>query len=380
MKTADDFFSDLKDWSERKLNIIKKYVDGFSRILGSRNDELYYVDGFAGKGIYGRGEKGSPVLIAEFSQGLRSSNAPYILYCLNVEKDPDVFSNLCDATSRFGRFIENLEGSFDGRVDDILIKIKGNPSIFFIDPFGVKGADWNSVEKILSRKETTDIWIRFDHKTVLRLCGSFDSDARAARGKLGALQKLFGISDLDYLWSRLGCGETPKERIDNAVRLYVEQLENGYSRAGKQGFAAAYPIISLDGQQKYHLVFACAHPKAATLASDIVNGIEETLQREIEEYQENQSGQMSLFSSAITAEQVFDEKVRILKKLILLLPKHNPKSRANLHYELLVYNKKWFGKIRGKHITRALKELVDEKKITCNGAISNNESVITILE
>jgi hypothetical protein len=180
----------------------------------------------------------------------------------------------------------------------------------------------------------------------------------------------------------LGCGKTTDERIDNAVRLYIEQLEQTLSRSGKDGFAAAYPIISIDGQKKYHLVFACAHPKAAILASDIVNGVEETFLREKEEYKENQSGQMNLFSAEVTAEQIFDNKVRMLKDSILKLSKNKPKNRVLLHYELLVRDKKWFGKIRGMHITRALKELLVEhpEKITCVGTPGSNDSVITILE
>jgi hypothetical protein len=73
---------------------------------------------------------------------------------------------------------------------------------------------------------------------------------------------------------------------------YLEQLEKTFNKFGKEdGFAASYPIISIGGQRKYHLIFACAHPKAATLASNIVNSIEETFQREKEEYAEQQTGQ-----------------------------------------------------------------------------------------
>lgn len=382
MKHADDFFFDLKEWSARKLKIIEKYVNGFSRILGSKFNSLYYVDGFAGQGVYDNGEKGSPVLIAELSENLRKSGVAYTLKSINVEKDHEIFLNLRNGTARHGKFVENIEGSFSDSIDKILIQIKGNPAIFFIDPFGVKDTDWGSVEKVLSRRDSTDVWIRFDHKTVLRLCGSYDSNAKAAREKLSTLQNAFGISDPDYLWERLGCGETPEERIDNAVSLYIEQLEKTYSKYGKEGFAAAYPIISIGGQKKYQLVFACAHPKAAILASDIVNGVEETFVREKEEYKENRSGQMSLFSPEITADQILDNKVRMLKDSILNLSKNKPKNRILLHYELLVRDRKWFGKIRGMHLTRALKELLDEypEKITCVGTPGNNDSVITILE
>jgi three-Cys-motif partner protein len=382
MNLSDEFFLDLKEWSKRKLSIIEKYIGGFSNILGSRYNEIYYVDGFAGKGTYDKGEKGSPVLAAEISESMRTRGKPYMLFCINVEKDPDNYSNLCIETKKFGKYVKNYEGSFDENIDTILFQVKSKPTVFFIDDFGVKGTDWDAVEKVIARKDSTDVWIRFDHKTVRRLSGFYVSEAKDARGKLNTLQNLFGITDLVYLQKRLGSGDTAEERIENAVNLYIEQLEKTFAKFGKDGFAASYPIISIDGQKKYHLIFACAHLKAATLANNVVNGIEETFQREKEEYQENQTGQMNLFSSVVTEKHIFAEKVRKLKASILLLPKNKPLSREKLHYELLVRYKHWFGKIGGKHLTQALKELLAEvpPKITCFGTPGRDDSVISILE
>lgn len=382
MNQAEEFFSDLKEWSARKLNIIEKYTGGFSKILGSRFKNVYYIDGFAGKGMYDNGEKGSPVLAAETAQRFQQNATSFTLHCINVEKDHENYLNLDAETKKFDNLVQNYEGDFEDKVDEILSKINKNPAVFFIDPFGIKGTSWEYVEKVITRQDSTDIWIRFDHKTVRRLSGFYDSDAKEASGKLLTLQNLFGITDSNYLRERLGKGVTSDERIKNAVALYIEQLEKAFSKAGKEGFAASYPIISIDGENKYHLIFACSHKKAATLASDIVNRIEETFQHEKEEYKEFQSGQMSLFSSDITKEQVFEDKVMKLKKAILLLPKNKPSSREYLYYALMVENKSWFGKIRGKHLTQALRELLSEAspKIKCVGTPGGDDSVFTLLE
>ncbi len=47
----EDFFDRMHEWSERKLQLLKKYVDAADKILGSIN-RIYYVDGFAGRGTY----------------------------------------------------------------------------------------------------------------------------------------------------------------------------------------------------------------------------------------------------------------------------------------------------------------------------------------
>src|SRR6266496_3375128 len=243
MNQAEDFFSDLKEWSARKLSIIKKYVDGFSKILGRSFKVIYYADGFAGRGIYDNGEKGSPVLAAEASLAFQQGNLPFALKCINVEKDHDNFLNLAFETKRFGNLVSNFEGSFEDNIDNVLTQISGCPAVFFIDDFGIKGSGWESVEKVVARKNSTDIWIRFDYKTVRRLAGFYTSDAKDAQGKLNTLQNLFGITDSKYLQARLN-GETPEKRIDNAISLYIEQLERTFQNFGKKGFAAAYPILS----------------------------------------------------------------------------------------------------------------------------------------
>lgn len=69
MPAQNDFFNDLKEKSEHKLMIVQKHLDGFTKILGNIGQGcVYYVDGFAGRGIYQGGEKGLPVLAAEIAQ------------------------------------------------------------------------------------------------------------------------------------------------------------------------------------------------------------------------------------------------------------------------------------------------------------------------
>jgi hypothetical protein len=201
--------------------------------------------------------------------------------------------------------------------------------------------------------------------------------------QLSTLQSFMGIKDMGALQMRLAKGNTPDERVNIIVQIYIEQLEQTFQKFGKKaGFAAAYPIISLGGQRKYHLIFACAHPKAATLASNIVNGVEEAFQRGTEEYKEQITRQMSFLASEVTKKQIFADKVNKLKKAILALPANRPFTREELHYELMLQNKHWFGEIGRKHLTQALKDLVGDSipKIRCNGTPGSDESVITIIE
>lgn len=383
MTQKTNFFTELKDWSKRKHSIVKKYLNGFAKILGgSTNKPVYYVDGFAGRGTYEHGEKGSPVIAAELAEHYRDEGKSYRLYCINVECDPDNFANLQSETSNFGNLVTNFLGTFTDNLDAILSHIGNNPALFFLDDFGVSGTDWGSVEKLLRRKGSTDVWIRFDHKTVRRLDGFFASAAKSAVQKYAHLPQLYGIYDLDLLHRRLD-GPSPDARIQNALALYLEQLEKTFEDSRNLGFASAYRVYSLNDQLKYHMVFACAHPKAARLASDIINGEEDNYQRERQEFIEKHTQQMSLFPLDPSAEEIFAEKVSRLKDQVQRKFLGQTITRSDLHYQLLCMDSKyWFGRMGRTHLTRVLEDLKGGLKpaITCDGPISTDSTRITFVK
>ena len=65
MNADPDFFTELKEWSERKHLILSKYLKMAAMMLGN----VVYIDGFAGRGWYdspnGEQIKGSPLRAAE---------------------------------------------------------------------------------------------------------------------------------------------------------------------------------------------------------------------------------------------------------------------------------------------------------------------------
>ena len=85
----------------------------FQKSLDEDLKKSYYVDGFAGRGIYDNGEKGSPVLAAEASLAYQQGNMPFTLLCINVEKVHENFTNLCTETKRFGNLVQNIQGTFE---------------------------------------------------------------------------------------------------------------------------------------------------------------------------------------------------------------------------------------------------------------------------
>lgn len=373
--TNPNFFDDLKDWSERKLQLLENYVSAASKIMGILG-QVYYIDGFAGEGIYDDGSKGSPVRIAELAQQYEREGKPYALRCINIEENKKRYANLQAATAQFRHLVLNLQGSFTENINHILRKIGNQPTICFLDPFGLKGIDWMSIEKIINRSPyaSTDFWIRFDAQTALRLRGFFDSQLPNAEQYLETLDSVFGTKDLTYLKAQLA-GKTAEERFQNALDLYKERLIAQFKQSRGSGYADIYPIKTLEGKVKYYLVFATAHAKGIILASEVVYKVEEDYQKELQEFKELRGYQLQLFPRDPTPEEIARDKVNRLKEDIWKIGQGKAISRINIYTSIL---QEWFGKIKSTHVTNALKMLQQEGRILkIEGPLSQNNTLFT---
>lgn len=377
---SNNFFEEQKDWSKRKLAIVQQYLAGFTKILGSSTTQscVYYVDGFAGKGIYDDGSKGSPVLAAELSQEYRNQHKKYKLNCINIEANNVNFQNLEKSTMQFQGIVENLNGTFSSQIPTILQNIGKCPAFFFIDPFGVSGANWSDMVQILHRAASTDLWLRFDHRTVRRLSGFFESGSRGADSKVERLLRFFGVHRAENLFQKLD-GNTPEDRIVNAVNYYAERLESELKNFKNFGYSAGFPIISLEGQNKYHLVFAASHRKAVILASETVYSVERNRTQEMQEYQKKKTGQPFLFNLEPSEEEISKFKTKELTNDIWRLCTGSQLSRSDIYIKLLNEDKKkWFGRFSSAHLNLALSNMESETnpRITQRtGAISQEKTI-----
>lgn len=373
--THSEFFQKMHDWSDRKLRLLTEYVETAAKILGSIN-KIYYIDGFAGRGTYGDGSQGSPLRIADLALHFEAQQKPYSFRCINVEENDDNFENLARQTIKYGSIVRNFHGRFADHLDTILAMIGTHPAIFFLDPFGLKGIEWSAIQKIIQRPAPSDVWIRFDHTDVRRLDGNFAVNER----KFQIISDVFGIRDQAYLHTLLDTGNNSAQRIEQCIKLYQKRLQQAFQQAKGTGYADVYTIRSLEEEYKYHLMFATAHEKGIILASNVVYKIEETYQREVQEYRESteQAQQLSLFAEIEpepTPDEIFAEKVRLLCTDIKRRFAGKKVSRNHLHATLL---DAWFGKIKTKHMSEALKQLKNEGFILeLNGNMSEGKTMFT---
>jgi three-Cys-motif partner protein len=376
-ETIDQFFDELREWSERKLNILEKYLDPFTKILGGQTRKVYYVDAFAGAGIYSDGAKGSAVRAAELARKYQDEGKSYRLSCINVEANKKNYQNLGENTSEFGAdLVLNLQGAFADNADPILDRIEGSAALCFLDPFGVKGIPWSIIQKLVHRGSPTDFWIRFDHSTIFRLAGFQNSNAPAAQRNVRTLLETYGVAEQEVLFAKLD-GPDAKTKRQNAVALYMERLKEEFAWSRGEGFAGYYPIKSVTGQDKYFLVFGSGHAKGLTIASELICSIEETYQHEVEEYQAQQPRQLSLFENVKpTREEVFQDKVDRLQKEIQAKCANMRLSRMEIYQRILP---SWFGKLRATHMTNTLKAMEKTGKVKrISGTPGDNRAMYQI--
>lgn len=372
-----EHFNELKEWSERKHELVIKYLKGFVKILGgSTKGIVYYVDGFAGPGIYDDGAKGSPIRAANYANTLIGKH--YQLRCINVEADQDCFDNLDKNTSQYGDVAINHCGAFEDYIDQILVLIEDRPAIFFIDPFGLKGIEWEHLYPVLKRHHKTELLLRINPQDISRLAGFSDSEAPGAEKKRQVLTDLYGFSDSD-IWIQVW----EQDGTDGLIKLYLDRIQNAMCRKNNQSYVYTYSIKTIEGRLKYYLIFATRHPKGAILMSNIIYGREKDYERDVKEYEQERLSrqsaiQLSMLDELIpppTEKEIFDSSVEKLKEDIWKKFEGKTASRIDVHNAML---SKWFGRIKGPHLTRAFKELERENKIVDrSGARSNDYAKFT---
>lgn len=360
MPTKADFFTELKDWSERKIKLVTNYIDSSARILGSNSSYMYYVDGFAGPGIYRNGATGSPVRMAELAQLCEIEDRPYRLRCINVEQRKRRFANLQEATARFdSHLVTNLRGQFSTNAEHILTLIGSKPTVFFLDPFGIKGIPWAIICEITARAAATDIWIRLSEHQVRRVEGFYGGTTLEAVEKYeGTLCDLYGIPDPDTLHDQLAA-PTVEGRLERARELYKERLRDEIGRKRGTGYVGSYSIRSAaTDQHKYALVFGTAHPKGITLASDVAYNIEKSYRADRDEVTQQPGLFASIPSKSTQGTHGAIDRMMSENLATTIHTRFQGRAvdREMIHTELTCDQ---FGEFGKTHLTAALKLLID---------------------
>lgn len=250
--TIDKTIWDLDPHTKAKHEILKDYLAGWFPILSRFRGRIVYIDGFAGPGIYSKGEEGSPVI------ALRTA-------CEHILKDyfnEIVFVFIESREDRAGKLREVLADKFptlpskisyevfSGEFEEIIsarldeLEQAGSklaPTFAFIDPFGYTGFPMYLLKRILSY-ERCEVFITFMSGFIKRF---LDEE------KEGALTQLFDTDE----WK--GIRDVEGYRDESLLDLYKKQLR----KVCRTQHVLSFEMVGPYNQPIYHLIFCTNHIK-----------------------------------------------------------------------------------------------------------------------
>lgn len=221
---------------------------------------------------------------ARFARQYNVDNAKHgkQIALVNVESDAETFERLRFNLAGYGSVAQCLHGRFQDRLDDVLKIIGREPALFFIDAFGMEGADIRLVSRILEARggssSLTELLIHFSDRTLLRVGGYLKPGARgdvaerAGQSKLAAMDAQLGTPWWRGAFSNPALADGPA-RCDAVAELYIQQLR-------KRGVRYVHGLSmrdAYDANPRYRLIFTTRSAHGSYLMSDIAAGHEAEL-------------------------------------------------------------------------------------------------------
>lgn len=357
----DPFFDELKDWSEIKLRILEKYFRAYLNFRGGKHPLLYYVDGFAGTGWYGQGgeepKEGSPVRMAKLAQEVASSK-PYRLVCINIESNLGHARRLQSALAAFDpAYVQFRPGTFSEQLPQILEDIGAAPSVFFLDPFGVKPISLGEMRPVVRRRDT-ELLLNLNTPTLRRMAGFEDSAAKQSAAKQRVVSEVLGEDPAgpppEWLreWRRLA---NPLAWEEWAATAYMTRLRH---ESAELRYTLRYSIReTYRANPKYHLVFGTRSQDAISLMNDLICTEDEDLFTRTSLVR---AGEQLAFTGLVE-EIDHAEQARKIAELVEDVHsygrEHQGSSRAQLWWHFMTHGR--FGEFKKKHYREAVLRLVD---------------------
>lgn len=175
-----EHFENYRDQTRVKHEILAAYLPAYFHILKQDNQNLVYIDGFAGCGTYTKADTGevidgSPLRVL----GLIAENKDFAsrVSTIFVESDSVLFANLKSDVSDFYdkhkqiRQPVCMEGKFADQVGEVL-KLVSNlaPTFLFVDPCGVSGTNFATIRDVM-KNDKCEAFIFFNIDGVRRIAG-----------------------------------------------------------------------------------------------------------------------------------------------------------------------------------------------------------------
>lgn len=270
-ENSEPKFDEIGEWSEIKLEILRKYAPVYTSILSNQSfvKGYYYIDGFSGYGIH-KSKTRDDLIEGSPSIALKT-NPPFTAHYW------------VDLNSKKVEFLKRLSDGhpnvnvFDGDCNDILVN-EIFPTIQFsqfkralclLDPYGIH-LNWNVIEAA-GRSKSIEIFLNFPIMDINRNVLRTNPD-RVDPANIKRMDFFWG----DDSWKQAayrrhpGLFDTIEEKTSNndVVSAFQKRLKEV---AGFNYVPDPIPMKNDQGATVYYLFFATPNKTAHKIVVEIMN-------------------------------------------------------------------------------------------------------------
>lgn len=283
-----------KEWTDRKLAMLSKYLPAYTTALKKQPFRLAYIDAFAGTGYRTlKSEPNSSELMfpelaeKESQQFLKGSakialeTAPAFDKYIFIEKDTEKVAELASLKKEFPDRASKIEIVNTDANEYLLERCtrfdwSNHRAVLFLDPFGME-VNWETIEAI-SNTKAIDLWLLFPlGVAVSRL---LRKDAKIDQANREKLNRFFGAekwydefyksSDTsNLLFAEAGSRRVKEANFDAIEKYFISRLKEIFAGVAEN----PYRMFNSKNNPLYLLCFASANPKGAKVAIKIAQHI-----------------------------------------------------------------------------------------------------------
>lgn len=266
MNSEDAFFEGKRPWSRIKDKVIGDYLVPYLNKVSKLPYKIVMVDAFAGQGIFEDGSKGSPLIICEAAE--KHVPDQYLGVFVNENKaSHQKLETALEGYIEKGKALPIL-GSAEDLLKELTGTIRDATILIYLDPFGLKGCEFELLEPYLERDKrfSTEIIVNLSMPTLHRLSTvKAVKEGRITHTSKKLNERLSKILGGDYWQEIMWSDVVAAEKEEQVIRKYVALLKQYLPYAG------FCPVREKQGRRvKYYIIFCSRHADALLLMNDIM--------------------------------------------------------------------------------------------------------------
>ena len=377
-----DFFEAKRDWSRYKDFILGYYLEPYVPKVNTLKKPILVVDCFAGRGEFGDGQPGSPLIIATTVRKWRDKGMP--IRGIFIEADPENHAHLLGVMEEHREYADVRLGSFDDHLPDIARQARQNTVFLYVDPYNVRGLAFERMKAVYDQIRTSsssvEVLLNFNAATFMRWALAAVQRHKEipvetaeepldqledASGEPVELATLDAIAGGDY-WRLIALDpalDFPR-KLDRLTAEYMGRMLSSFTYVTRCEIKAKYH----HRVPKYYLIYATRHGDGLELIND-------AMCKARLEFLGNEFKKNYLFD--FTPEAELPDLGELKRDLLAVAGKEGHLSRKALRLKCLVEH---FGRFESKDYNAAIGELLKVGKLSSSTGKSRiNDDVVLSL-